>query len=60
MIGTRRPPPAFDEAADAAEQLVRLGIVKVTSEHCQVGPYRYTSLADAIAQAERAHAASGR
>jgi hypothetical protein len=56
MIGSRQPPPAFDEAADAAEQILRLGIVRVASEHFQVGPYRYTNLADAIAQAERARA----
>ena len=59
MTGTRPPPPAFDEAADAEEQLVRLGIVRVASEQFQVGPYRYTSLADAIAQAERARAETG-
>jgi hypothetical protein len=48
------PPAAFDEGADAQEQLVRLGIVRVASEYFQVGPYRYTNLPDAKAQAERA------
>ncbi|HYD13018.1 MAG TPA: hypothetical protein VEC11_09235 [Allosphingosinicella sp.] len=59
MIGARPPRVAFDDVGDAEEQLVRLGIVRVTSEHFQVGPYRYTSLADAKAQAERARAEGG-
>ena len=59
MIGPRKPPPAFDEAADAAEQLVRLGIVRVASDTFHVGPYRYSNIADARAQAERARAGAG-
>lgn len=52
----RNAMPAFDEAADAREQLVRLGIVTVASEYFQVGTYRYTNMVDARAQAERARA----
>lgn len=59
MIRARQPQPAFDEAADAAEQLVRLGIVRVASEYFQVGPYRYTNLTDAMAQSERVRAETG-
>ena len=59
MIGGRQPQPAFGGAADAAEQILRLGIVRVASEHFRVGPYRYASLADAIAQADRARAGAG-
>jgi hypothetical protein len=59
MIAPRPPQPAFDEAADAQEQLARLGIVTVATSYFQVGPYRYTKLADAKAQAERARAETG-
>jgi len=52
----RRQQPAFDDAADAEEQLARLGIVRVMRDSFEVGPYRYTSLADAKAQAERVRA----
>lgn len=45
------PTPTLPEA-DAAE-LKRFGIVTVTSEHYLVGPYRYTSRADAVAEARR-------
>jgi hypothetical protein len=38
--------------ADSAE-LKRFGIVRVTSEQYLVGPYRYSSRADAIAEARR-------
>lgn len=38
--------------ADSAE-LKRFGIITVTSEHYLVGPYRYSSRADAIAEARR-------
>lgn len=55
---TRAAPPAFDESADAEEQLVRLGIVRSATPMFQVGPYRYTNLADAKAQAERARGAA--
>ena len=41
--------------ADAAE-LARLGITRVSTEHFQIGPYRYTNLADAIAEAKRGRA----
>lgn len=45
------PPPAA--SANAAE-LVRLGISRVRTEHFEVGPYRYSNLADALAEARRA------
>lgn len=41
---------------DEAE-LRALGIVRVTSAHYEVGPYRYSSLADAMAQAKRGRVA---
>ena len=37
---------------DAAE-LARLGIIRISTEHFQIGPYRYANLADAIAEAKR-------
>jgi len=55
MIAPRPPQPTFDETADAQEQLVRLGIVTVASVYFEVGPYRYTNIADAKAQAVRDH-----
>ena len=47
MTPTPTPPEA-----DLAE-LKRFGIVTVTSAHYLVGPYRYSSRADAIAEAMR-------
>jgi len=40
-------------ATDAAA-LAKLGIVRVPTERFEVGPYRYTNLSDALAQARRA------
>ena len=37
-------------------ELARLGITRVATEHFLVGPYRYTKLGDALAQARRAPA----
>jgi hypothetical protein len=48
--------PALPLAADAAE-LAALGIVRVRTEHYQIGPYRYAKLADAMAQARRGRSA---
>ena len=45
------PPPLPAEMDPAA--LTRLGIVRVAAEHFLVGPYRYSKLTDAIAQAKR-------
>jgi len=47
-------PPAPDSA-----ELARLGIVRVQSEHFLVGPYRYSSLPDALAQARRGRTDGG-
>lgn len=55
---TRAVQPSFDETADAEQQLVRLGILRVASDTFQVGTYRYTNLADAKAEAERARGAA--
>ncbi|HYD13759.1 MAG TPA: hypothetical protein VEC11_13000 [Allosphingosinicella sp.] len=55
-LAGRPPARPFDEAADAEEQLLRLGVVRVKDEHFRVGPYRYTRLADARAEAERMRA----
>ena len=57
MTGARQR-PVFDEAADAEEQLARMGTVRVARDTFEVGPYRYTSLADATAQAERLRVAA--
>ena len=45
------PSPSAPEASP--EELVQLGITRVQTEHFQVGNYRYSSLADAIAEARR-------
>lgn len=45
-------PTATPPEAELAE-LKRFGIVAVTSEQYLVGPYRYSSRADAIAEARR-------
>ena len=34
-------------------ELVRLGITRVQTEHFEVGGYRYSNLADALAEARR-------
>jgi hypothetical protein len=47
------PTPPTAPYASAGE-LSRLGITRVKTEHFQLGPYRYTRLADALAQARRA------
>jgi len=39
-----------------AVELGRLGITLVSTESYQVGPYRYGSLADALAEAKRGRA----
>ena len=49
------PPPLAPEMDPAA--LARLGIVRVASEQFHVGPYRYNTVADAIAQATRGRTA---
>lgn len=45
------PPPGAPEASPT--ELLRLGISRVRTEHFHVGPYRYSSLADALAEARR-------
>lgn len=49
------PPPAMPPLPSEADAtaLARLGIVRVRTEHYQVGPYRYSALADAMAEARR-------
>jgi hypothetical protein len=44
--------PSLPPEADG-EELARLGIARVRTEYFQVGPYRYATLADAMAQARR-------
>ena len=52
------PPEAKGEAgAEGAAELERLGIRRVATEHFLVGPYRYSRLGDAIAEARRNPAA---
>lgn len=36
-----------------AEDMVKYGIVRVPADYFTYGPYRYTSLKDAVAQAKR-------
>lgn len=45
------PPERAPELDTAA--LSRLGITRVAAENFHVGPYRYSNLADALAQAKR-------
>ena len=47
-------PPKLTLVLDDAE-LTRLGIMPVTATHYLVGPFRYASLAEAIAAAKRGH-----
>jgi hypothetical protein len=54
MTGPLAAAPDASAKADPAE-LARLGIVRVASEHFLVGSYRYSRLADAIAEARRGH-----
>ena len=51
-------PPADRSAAPAGE-LERYGIVRVPAEHFEYGGYRYTNLADAVAEAKRRAAGRG-
>lgn len=40
----------------AAAQMKRYGITRIPAEYFEYGGYRYTNLADAVAQAERSEA----
>ena len=51
--------PDGAEVMDEA-MLARLGILRVPTERFEVGPYRYANLADALAEAGRLRAASGK
>jgi hypothetical protein len=42
---------------DAAEEMTKYGITRVPTDYFHYKEYRYTSLADAIAQAKRQHPA---
>jgi hypothetical protein len=42
---------------DAAEQMAKYGITRVPADYFHYREYRYTNLADAIAQAKRQHPA---
>lgn len=42
-----------EEPFASPTELARLGITRVRTEYFQVGPYRYSRLADAIAEARR-------
>jgi hypothetical protein len=52
--------PASAHDAHDREQIERHGIVVVRADHYRVDGYQYTSLADALAQARRRAASSGR
>lgn len=48
------PKPALDDGLSSDEALARsLGVVSHPASTYTVGPYRYTNIADAIAQARR-------
>lgn len=51
-------PSSPDPARIAAEEMARYGIVRVPVDYFHVGGFRYTALADAIAQAKRDRAGS--
>jgi hypothetical protein len=52
-----RAAPVADQGRDPdAEVMGRHGIHRVASNHYHVDGYRYTSLADAVAQAQRSEA----
>ena len=44
---------AYPSSEGAADELARLGITRVPADYYLYGEYRYTSLKDAMAQAER-------
>jgi len=46
--------PTIPATAAEAPELALYGIVRIVSEHFEFGGYRYTNLADAVAQAKRA------
>jgi hypothetical protein len=53
-------PAAGDGAGSvSAAELTRRGIVRTSVDQFEVGGYRYSSLKDAMAQSDRAHAAPG-
>jgi hypothetical protein len=51
----REASPTFRH--DAAEEMAKYGITRVPTDYFHYKEYRYTSLADAIAQAKRQHPA---
>ena len=56
------PPANHEEASPtfgryAAEEMAKYGITRVPTDYFHYKEYRYTSLADAIAQAKRQHPA---
>ena len=44
----------------SAEEMARLGITRVPVDYFRLGEFRYTSLADAVAQARRQAPPGGR
>jgi len=40
-------------SAETESELTRYGIVRVPADHYEFGGYRYTNLADAVAEARR-------
>ena len=48
-------PPEIERAVTAPDRelMERYGITRMTAEYYHCGPYRYSNLKDAIAQAER-------
>lgn len=48
--------PSFTAIEPRADDLDRLGIVRIATERFEVGDYRYDRLADAVAEAKRREA----
>ena len=54
------PKPSLPGAAESMDGaiLAELGVLRIATERFDVGPYRYTNLADALAEAKRVQTAS--
>ena len=53
MTSTDHDKPGPDLSSEAAKQMDKYGITCVPSYYYHFGPYRYTNLEDAVAEAKR-------
>ena len=51
----QKPPAVAPLESEAESEMSRLGITRVPMDYFHVGEFRYTSLADAVAEARRRH-----